>query len=172
MAGRRCATCQLEARAEVEAEILKGTPLHAIERKYGISDESLKFHRDNCILALVSRTKTQSDETRVNGLLDRLEHVQLETRMLYVEQRKKDPALALKCLARMESQIQTAARIMIAMGEIQKEPAEKGNLIAILAAARARLHASRAENEPDTPRPNSTTSVVYPENTTFETEVL
>ena len=136
-----CVTCRMEMdrRTQIEVELIAGKPLKDIERRYGISDTALHNHLTKCIPELVSRGRRADDSLRADTLITHLEFLKRETIALYDEVRQTDPALALKAIRALESQVQTAARIMAALA--QKNPRPGGSIVEILNAARKRLQA-------------------------------
>ena len=142
-----CCVCGHELRDEIEQGLMTGASLASLERRYGISHDSLSRHRDRCMPNRLAEGAAGSDLFAVNTIMQRLEFIQRETAMLYAKSRDADPPLALKALARMEQQLATAVRVreFIEKGKVNRRNGE--DIASILVRARARLAAHKAEED-------------------------
>ena len=105
-----CIACRLEKRSELEAELIKGTPLRSRGERFGVSDHALMNHRDRCIPKVIAKGRDAADTYRADNLISHLEHIKAETLRLYERNVGVDDGIALKSLHALESQVQTAAR--------------------------------------------------------------
>jgi hypothetical protein len=59
---RHCATCVHEQRETIEQALLDGTPILRIHRQYGLSESSVRRHRDLHLSAKLARALATRDE--------------------------------------------------------------------------------------------------------------
>ena len=147
-----CYTCKSSKRDEIEADMVSGMAFLQMEKKYDIDDAALKNHRDNCIPALFKKRQLQADCLHADTLLAKLDFIQARTWEVYnahahLIDKPAHAGILLKALARAESQVQTAARIM---GAILEKDEVSGSVADTLNAARARLAANREADADET----------------------
>lgn len=135
---RVCVTCSHAEREIIEQSIMTGASIAELSRRYGISEDSLFHHKANCIPKRLAEAQADADLFSTNTIMQRLEYIQRETMLMYAASKGTDNALALKCLARAETQLNTAIRVREFLNK--KDVATGGVDIAeILAGARRRL---------------------------------
>lgn len=113
---RRCTICSNPQRDRIDEAILGGQPLRGISRTFcgGLgAEDSLGRHRDRHLPARLVEAKGARDALAADDLLERLITLSRETREILSEARQaRANDVALRALARLESQIELEARLL------------------------------------------------------------
>jgi hypothetical protein len=137
---RACVTCSHIDRDEIERGIVSGVSLAEISRRYGISEDSLYHHRDNCLPNRLAQGEVGHDLFATDRILERILWLHQETVALYTRNKGVNDGLALKALARLATPSQTAIRVQEYVLKAEKAGGKGSvDIAAILAGARRRL---------------------------------
>jgi hypothetical protein len=164
---RTCVACRHPLRETIDSELVAGVPVRHIAAHTGTSPTGLQRHRAHLAprlaraverrAAVTERVVAEAEERTERAdaeLLDQLLQVSEETRAILRETRERgENGLALKALARLESQIELQARLL---GELRDSgmsvhfefPPEAAARVAAAWLARRSPPAIEAESKP------------------------
>lgn len=124
---RTCTICHHDERPAIEQAIVAGKPYRRIAAQYGTSEGALRRHRAAHVASRLARAVERRDaetdravaaveqrnERADTELLDQLLAISEETRAILREARGRgENGLALKAIARVESQVELQARLL------------------------------------------------------------
>lgn len=115
-----CTICRHPHRANIEAALVQGVALRAIEAQFGVSDNALHRHKTNCVPETVAKVKADADDFSAENLIRILQDVRQKSYDIYERNKGVDDGIALKALRSVDGTIQTSARIAQVIAESRK----------------------------------------------------
>ena len=108
----KCTICSSPNRAEIEAALVKGTPLRQIEAKYRRAKSSIDRHARQCVPQAIAKAAEAREIKLADVLLEEVEALHSTAKEILHEARmSKDGVLALKAIAQARRNIELAARL-------------------------------------------------------------
>jgi hypothetical protein len=116
---RICTICTHPERAAIDAAIAAGEPNRRIAPRYQLEETAIRRHKVSHLAEKLTKAMERRDIAEGDSLLDRLHQVTVETQTVLAEARAaKDHELVLRCIARLEKQIELEARLL---GELKEQ---------------------------------------------------
>jgi len=112
-----CSICTHPLREEIDKAILTGEPLRRIAKRYGVTESSLRRHRDSHLRDAVKRAQETAEALRAEKLAEFVLFLRNEALSVYREARKaKRLGIALQALAEARESTAVLARLVGEMG--------------------------------------------------------
>jgi hypothetical protein len=117
---RICTICSHPDRAAIDATVAAGAgSIRAIARQYRVTHDSLRRHNAEHLAVKLQKAVARRDRVEGDSLLDRLHQVTVETQAVLAEAKAtKDHDLMLRCLVRLERQLELEGRML---GELKEQ---------------------------------------------------
>jgi hypothetical protein len=111
---KTCSVCSHAQRETIDEALLLGSDrLRAIAARWAVSKTALIRHKAEHLPASLRKAKEAAEGLHADSLLDRLHQVTVETQAVLAQARAaKDHDLVLRCVARLEKQIELEARLL------------------------------------------------------------
>ena len=115
---RVCTICTHPQRDEIDQAILAGQPLRRIAPRYGVTETSLRRHRDNHLAKALEKARETAEALRAERLAEFVLFLRNEALSVYREARKaKRLGIALQALAEARESTAVLARLVGEIGE-------------------------------------------------------
>lgn len=112
-----CTVCRHLKRDSIDLLLLEGRSERSIAEQFGVSAAAIHRHKDH-LPGTLAKAHEAHETVSAGTLLDRLRDLNVETRAILAETRKKkEHDLSLKALARLEKQLELEGKLL---GELKE----------------------------------------------------
>ena len=117
--GRSCSVCTHPKRAEIDRAILSGESYRAIARRFGLSKDAIRRHRDH-IPSQLARAVEAEEAARADDLLGQVQELRDRAlRILERAERSQDLQTALRAIREARQCVELLAKLA---GELSEAP--------------------------------------------------
>lgn len=116
-----CATCNHPKRIEIDRALIQGLAVSNLSREYGVSANSLHYHKQNHLSRQLVTALEQKQLTEDFNLLQRIDDILSKAQDIFNRNyAKKRDGMALKALKEQRSIIELLAKISFALHEAKR----------------------------------------------------
>ena len=115
---RTCTTCTHPQRDQIDRRLLDGAPLRNIAKQFSVSSANL-FRHNKHIAKVLSNARQEAEILRADGLMERLNHLWLETaRLTQKAEQRKDLRTALAGVREKSRLLELVMRVAVEMRQL------------------------------------------------------
>jgi DNA-binding MarR family transcriptional regulator len=126
----RCTICRSKHRAEVESELVAGTSLRDIARRFHLTKDSISRHSSKCVKAELAKRVEARDVALADRLLREIEQIHRVTRMITARAiRTKDLRTGLRGISEARRNLTFVARMVGRLDPVQEQDKRDGQMV-------------------------------------------
>ncbi len=126
----RCTVCKSKHRADVERELVTGTSLRDIARRFHLTKDSIQRHREKCVKAELEKRVDARNAALADRLLGEMEQLHRLTRSITARAIvTKDLRTGLRGIAEARRNLALVARMVGRLDPVQEQDKRDGQLV-------------------------------------------